>query len=144
MMEPPDLWAAARSRLSAKHEEKIEQLEAQGVSSSMSSPSQIDELISLAQMKQEECEKNNWTVRIGNHEWKLRDCATKIITWLKTFKEIGDIAVQYDPVHAALPWAAFRFILQVRLLQDMLDELTKNSTVCHLRTRADGRYLSSR
>lgn len=115
MMEPPDLWAVARSRLSAKHEERIKQLEAQGVSSFMSSPSQIDELISIAQRKQEECEKNNWTVRIGNHEWKLRDCATKIITWLKTFKEIGDIAVQYDPVHAALPWAAFRFMLQVRL-----------------------------
>jgi hypothetical protein len=31
-----------------------------------------------------------------------------------TFKQIGDVAVQYDPAHAALPWAGIRFLLQVR------------------------------
>ena len=29
------------------------------------------------------------------------------------FKELGDIAVQYDTGHASLPWAGIRFILQV-------------------------------
>ena len=32
---------------------------------------------------------------------------------MNKFKEVGDIAVQYDPGHAALPWAAIRFFLQV-------------------------------
>ena len=43
----------------------------------------------------------------------LRDLLSKIVTWLDRFKEIGDIVVQYDPVHAALPWAGVRFLLKV-------------------------------
>jgi len=31
----------------------------------------------------------------------------------KQLKEIGDIVVQYDPVHAVLPWAGVRFIPMV-------------------------------
>jgi hypothetical protein len=33
--------------------------------------------------------------------------------WVDKFKTIGDNAIQYDPAHAALPWAGVRFILQV-------------------------------
>ena len=43
----------------------------------------------------------------------LRDLFSKIVVWIDRFKEIGDIVVQYDPVHAALPWAGVRFLLQV-------------------------------
>ncbi|KAI5790570.1 hypothetical protein FPQ18DRAFT_277531, partial [Pyronema domesticum] len=37
----------------------------------------------------------------------------KLLGWMDRFKEIGDIIVQFDPVHAALPWAGFRFLLKV-------------------------------
>lgn len=43
----------------------------------------------------------------------VRDAFEKVAGWIKKFIEVGDVAVQYDPVHAALPWAAVRFILQV-------------------------------
>ena len=43
----------------------------------------------------------------------LRDLFSKIVVWIDRFKEIGDIVVQYDPVHAALPWAGVRFLIQV-------------------------------
>lgn len=43
----------------------------------------------------------------------LRDLFSKIVVWIDRFKQIGDIVVQYDPVHAALPWAGVRFLLQV-------------------------------
>ncbi|KAF6230805.1 hypothetical protein HO173_010921 [Letharia columbiana] len=43
----------------------------------------------------------------------LRDLFTKIVVWIDRFKEIGDIVIQYDPVHAALPWAGIRFLLQL-------------------------------
>lgn len=33
------------------------------------------------------------------------------------FVSVGDVAVNFDPVHAALPWAAVRFILVVRPLR---------------------------
>ena len=43
----------------------------------------------------------------------LRDLFSKIVVWIDRFKQIGDIVVQYDPLHAALPWAGVRFLLQV-------------------------------
>lgn len=46
------------------------------------------------------------------------DVYTKIATWMKKFIEVGDTAVQYDPGHAALPWAAVRFILQSSINHD--------------------------
>lgn len=45
----------------------------------------------------------------------LRDVLEKIVAWVDKFKQIGDTIVQYDPTHAALPWAAVRFFLQVSL-----------------------------
>lgn len=107
-----DLWATARSLLDEKHTAKLTQLETQA-GGALASAVDIDAIIVSAQDRRDECERRGWTIRIGQHEWKLRDCATKIITWLKVFKEVGDTVVQYDPVHSALPWAAFRFILQV-------------------------------
>ena len=56
-----------------------------------------------------------WKVKFREEEVVLRDVGMKILRWIDTFKKIGDIIVQYDPVHAALPWAGFRFLLQVRL-----------------------------
>ena len=48
---------------------------------------------------------------------RLGDTATKILEWVDRFKGIGDVIVSFDPVHAALPWAGFRFFLQVELIQ---------------------------
>ena len=48
----------------------------------------------------------------------LREMLEKIVTCINKFKEVGDNVVQYDPAHAALSWAAVRFVLQVRLLSE--------------------------
>ncbi len=70
-------------------------------------------------------ETNNARIKSIERRWRchwpgrggetviLRDLFSKIVTWLNRFKEIGDIMVQYDPVHAALPWAGVRFLLMV-------------------------------
>jgi hypothetical protein len=42
-----------------------------------------------------------------------RDLFAKIVRWIEHFKQVGDVAVQYDPVHASLPWAGIRFLLEV-------------------------------
>lgn len=42
----------------------------------------------------------------------MRDVLENIAGWVNKFKEAGDMVVQYDPVHASLPWAAVRFLLQ--------------------------------
>ena len=56
-----------------------------------------------------------WKVRFRGEDVVLPDVGMKILRWIDKFKNIGDIIVQYDPVHAALPWAGFRFLLQVSL-----------------------------
>ena len=56
-----------------------------------------------------------WKVNFRDEEIVLRDVGMKILRWVDKFKQIGDIIVQYDPAHAALPWAGFRFLLQVDL-----------------------------
>ena len=55
----------------------------------------------------------DWKISFRGDEIILKDIGMKILRWVDKFKEIGDIVVQYDPVHAALPWAGFRIILKV-------------------------------
>ena len=61
---------------------------------------------------------------------KLRDVLSKIVTCVDKFKQVGDTVAQYQPVHAALPWAAVRFVLQAlvseqQLYDSMLEGLEK-------------------
>ncbi len=43
----------------------------------------------------------------------LRDKAAKLLAWLDVFKQVEDVAVNYDPQRFALPWAGMRFVLVV-------------------------------
>jgi len=58
--------------------------------------------------------QRSWKYKNRNGEnVVLRDLFEKMAKWVNKFKEVGDVAVQYDPAHAALPWAGVRFLLQV-------------------------------
>jgi len=57
--------------------------------------------------------KNRLKLKWGDKEIDVQDTADRLLGWIAKFKEVGDIAVQYDPVHAALPWAGVRVILMV-------------------------------
>jgi hypothetical protein len=70
-------------------------------------------LASLVSERINRLDDKAWRFRFRGRDIILRDLATKVVTWLNKFKEIGDIAIQIDPVHAALPWAAIRFLLLV-------------------------------
>lgn len=48
-------------------------------------------------------------------QWGFRPVADKLVGWVEKFISIGDVAVSFDPTHAALPWAGVRFLLQVSL-----------------------------
>jgi len=54
-----------------------------------------------------------WKTQLRGQEIVLANIGMKILHWIDKFKQVGDIVVQYDPGHAALPWAAFWFLLQV-------------------------------
>ncbi|KAF3185890.1 hypothetical protein TWF788_003938 [Orbilia oligospora] len=75
----------------------------------------VSNFISEIEGLRDKKKSQEWKIEIGEHKIILRDISEKIIVWLKTFKEVGDIAVQYDPIHAALPWAGVRFMLQMAI-----------------------------
>jgi hypothetical protein len=68
---------------------------------------------SAAQEKQKLCEDRRWAFTIGGHIVRLRDEADKVLLWLDRFKQVGDIFVNADPIHAGLPWAGIRLLLEV-------------------------------
>jgi hypothetical protein len=80
----------------------------------------LEDLIAAAEKKQQESMQNKWKFNLNGRQIVLQDVANKIITWLDKFKQVGDIAVNFDPVQSALPWAAIRFLLQVFLLPEPL------------------------
>ena len=103
----PDLWSEAAEQLKEKDRETLHELQSTHVSPQ-------DLLTSVAEQK-EKCESKQWELkrRKGKEPIILRHVFGRIIEWLQKFIQVGDVAVQYDPGHATLPWAAFRFLLVV-------------------------------
>jgi hypothetical protein len=74
-------------------------------------PSQI---LATIEERVEEGRRRQWRFhKRDGSEVVLREIFVKIVKWINKFKALGDLTIQYDPVHAALPWAAIRFFLQV-------------------------------
>lgn len=105
-----DLWSLALEKLSKEDKAAV---------SRFMLGSKLDilrHLHSAARKKQAECEDQRWKFELSGRQIILRDVAEKIIVWIDKFKQIGDIAVNFDPVHASLPWAGVRFLLEVWLM----------------------------
>ena len=74
----------------------------------------LDNILSLVRAKQAICMQKRWKFKKSSGEsLVVRDLVDKIAVWVGKFIQVGDAAVQYDPTHAALPWAAVRFLLQI-------------------------------
>ncbi|KAI9164189.1 Ankyrin repeat domain-containing protein [Paramyrothecium foliicola] len=73
-------------------------------------------VLKTADQKREICIHKRWKVKLQNGEViVIRDVVEKIAKWVNVFVAVGDVAVQYDPATASLPWAAVRFILQAAI-----------------------------
>lgn len=72
----------------------------------------LTELLQIADQKRTEAQKKRWKFTRHGRTYVVRDYLEKVIVWVQKFQAVGDVAVQYDPVHAALPWACVRFFLQ--------------------------------
>lgn len=46
----------------------------------------------------------------------VRESVEQTVSIINKFLAVGDVAASFDPVHAALPWAAVRFVLVVSFL----------------------------
>ena len=73
----------------------------------------LEKLLDVVNEVKERKIASQWKLQWGNTEINLREKAETIVGCITKFKEIGDLAVQYDPVHAALPWAGVRLLLMV-------------------------------
>jgi ankyrin repeat protein/predicted nucleic acid-binding protein len=73
--------------------------------------------LKTAEAKRQLALKKRWRIKrsSGQDDIIVRDVLEKVIYWIRRFKEVGDQIVQYDPKHAALPWAAIRFLLQAAI-----------------------------
>lgn len=74
--------------------------------------------------KEAKTESDGWIITIGQKEYHVREFVEKTMVILEKFagtvsKFMGavDVAVSFDPVHAALPWAAVRMVLTVCCLK---------------------------
>ena len=80
------------------------------------SHSSVKRVHAAVQEKLDECTRKRWKyIRSDGQEVVLWDVLTKIMDWVIKFKEVGDVAIQCDAGHAALPWAAIRFMLQASI-----------------------------
>lgn len=75
-------------------------------------PFRFDDLKATIETAREHA-ASEWKVTTRHGEIDFQAKFSKIVSWAQKFMEVGDVAVNYDPGHAALPWAAVRLLLQV-------------------------------
>lgn len=104
----PSLWSRALSSLPPR-DQRIFKI------SNTSTPNKIlQDILSALERQRDRCKRDTWTtISVGGKQLVIRDLCTKIASYVKKFMEVIDVAVQYDPVHAALPWAGVRFLLRL-------------------------------
>lgn len=74
----------------------------------------LNDILSALEKQRDRCKRDRWTtISIGGKELVIRDICAKIAAHIKKFLKVVDVAVQFDPVHAALPWAGVRLLLQL-------------------------------
>ncbi|KAL8831217.1 MAG: hypothetical protein Q9170_005388, partial [Blastenia crenularia] len=71
-----------------------------------------------AKARQDESERKQWKVKKrgkNGEEVKLREVYSVIAKCAERFRDVGDLVVQADPVHTALPWLVIRTCLTVAI-----------------------------
>jgi len=107
------LWNAARQKLALLSPQDSKAIEKHAPSDHTSGEKIFERLEQLVKEKEDLAKAEAWTLELGGKKIVLRDIASKTLAWVDQFKAVGDTIVQFDPVHAALPWAAVRFLLEV-------------------------------
>ncbi len=115
MILSEDLWVSALEKLGNEDRQRV-------AFDGQNRVNVLSDLRILTETARDECVAKRWHFRRPDtgETIILRDVFGKIVSWINLFKQIGDSAVQYDPQHAALPWAGIRFVLQVRIYPYLL------------------------
>lgn len=65
--------------------------------------SALKDVLDAVREKKKICNTKRWTFTIRGRIIRLKEEADKVVSWLDRFKQVGDIAVNADPIHAGLP-----------------------------------------
>jgi hypothetical protein len=106
--EELNLWRKAFSQLSERQQKTLADLGFDQTSGS--AESDIDNLVTSVNAKQKQVEDNMWSAHVGGREVVFRQYTTDIVSWLT---KAGDIAVQFAPPQAAVPWSVLKGLLNV-------------------------------
>lgn len=108
--QPLDFWGLAFTSLPSKDQELLKNylLTPESASAQL-----FNDILKAACEKRDVVEARKWTAHVMGRQVSVRSQADLVIRWLDRFKAVGDVAVNADPVHAGLPWAAIRFLIQV-------------------------------
>jgi hypothetical protein len=104
------LWSEALRTLSLKEKEFISKHSHVGPKSLTA---KLEEVLKSVEEKKKVCKEKQWGVTFGGRTLILYEVANKVCGLLNKFTQIGDVAVNVDPLHAGLPWALVRLFLQV-------------------------------
>ena len=77
--------------------------------------SAVEQALAVAEEKQQRCLEKRLTFTFAGKVVVLKEEVDKVVRWLNRVKSVGDIVVNVDPVHAGLPWAGIRLLLEVRV-----------------------------
>lgn len=105
-----NLLVDALKRLSGRDRETIEEYI---LPTSSDIDLALEQALAAAKEKQRCCDEKRWTFTFAGQAVTVKDEADKVVHWLNRFKAVGDIVVNVDPVHAGLPWAGVRLLLEV-------------------------------
>ena len=87
----PDLWTTALNSLSDEDRQDID--------FSSDKLTVLEDVYNAAQEKKQICMQKRWKFTKKNGQVVIvRDVCEKLVKWVNKFKEVGDVAVQYDPV----------------------------------------------
>ncbi|KAJ5947861.1 hypothetical protein N7466_000876 [Penicillium verhagenii] len=108
---PKDLWLDAFNKLPPSKQDTLRRMGFNTLSTACGQmESTINDLVGVVNQKQEECKKKFWHVSIGGEDIVLRNYTTRILGWLE---KAGDIAVQFAPPQASIPWDLIKNVMQI-------------------------------
>ncbi|CAJ0545119.1 Ff.00g085920.m01.CDS01 [Fusarium sp. VM40] len=103
-----DPWEQGLSLLSAEDQKLVEDINERGDEKTV-----FAELQKAVIEKQQTSQEKAWKITFGGRSIALRDVAAKMVTWLNSYTQIGDLIAQSYPLHAGIPWSAIKIVLSV-------------------------------
>ena len=113
LLSTHDIWKNVLEKLSEQDRVTLDVL---NLSRTSDITVAVKQALDAAEQKQRDCNQKGWIcTTFAGHTIIWGEQFDKIVQWLDRFKSVGDVAVNANPVYAGLPWAAIRFLLEVRI-----------------------------